>query len=96
MSDPGPFGALLRKRRETAKLTREALARRAGLSEAAIKYLERGTRRSLSRISRDRLIEVAELGLTLPDFAGLQVGRVRPARLDVFAVLRRSKGPVLL
>ena len=96
MSSPGPFGALLRARRETAKLTRAALARRAGLSEALIKYLERGTRRSLNRTSRDRLIEVAELGLTLPDFAGVQVGIVRPARLDVFVVLRRSKGPVLL
>jgi len=92
----GTFGALLRERREKAKLTREALARRAHVSEALIKYLERGTRKSCSRISQERLIGVEELHLTLADFASLQVGRVRKSALDVLAVLRWSKEPVLL
>lgn len=92
----GTFGALLRERREKAKLTRAALARRAHVSEALIKYLERGTRTSCSRLSRERLISIEELHLTIADFAGLQVGRVRRSRLDVFAVLRWSKEPVLL
>ncbi len=39
------FGSILRRRRETAGLSQEALAERAGLSTAAISALERGERR---------------------------------------------------
>ena len=40
-----PFGARLRRLRETAGLTREVLAERAGLSANAIAALERGERK---------------------------------------------------
>src|SRR5262245_14169108 len=43
--DAGPFALRLRRLRETARLTQEELAERAGLSAKAISALERGERR---------------------------------------------------
>ena len=43
------FAALLRRHREAAGLTQEALAERAGLSTRAIAYLERGAHTDLER-----------------------------------------------
>ncbi len=45
-SEAGAFGALLRRYRQTAALSQEALAERAGLSRVAISALERGSRRA--------------------------------------------------
>ena len=91
------FGALLRQRREGAGLSRRQLARLCGLSDSLIKYLERGTRRTVSTGSAHRLIGVPALGLTLQDFAGVRVGRDKAikAALDCRAVLR-SKQPAIL
>ncbi|WP_051684052.1 helix-turn-helix domain-containing protein [Blastococcus sp. URHD0036] len=45
MSAPGPFAERLRRLRETAALTQEELAERAGLTAKAVSALERGERR---------------------------------------------------
>jgi predicted ATPase/transcriptional regulator with XRE-family HTH domain len=45
-TDAGTFGTLLRRYRQAAALSQEALAERAGLSAVAISALERGTRRA--------------------------------------------------
>ena len=93
----GEFGALLRERRDRAGLSRDKLARLCGLSEALIKYLETGRRRTVSTSSAHRLIGVPALGLTLQDFAGVRVGRDKTikAAFDYLAVLR-SKRPAIV
>lgn len=94
---PVDFGALLRQRREGAGLSRRELAGLCGLSDSLIKYLERGTRRTVSTGTAHRLISVPALGLTLPDFAGVRVGRDKTSKpaFDCLAVLR-SKRPAIL
>ena len=69
-------------------MSRAALGKLAGVSDSLIKYLERGTRRTVSRGSAHRLAGVRELGLTLDDFVGVQVGWPPLRKLDYFAVLR--------
>lgn len=99
MSAPssGEFGTLLRERRDRAGLSRDKLARLCGLSEALIKYLETGRRRTVSTGSAHRLIGVPALGLTLQDFVGVRVGREKTSKpaFDCLAVLR-SKRPAIL
>lgn len=94
----GEFGALLRERWEGAGLSRDKLARLCGLSEAMIKYLETGRRRTVSTGSAHRLIGVPAHRLTLQDFAGVRVGRdktTKPA-FDFLAVLRCKRPAILL
>src|SRR5919199_3640241 len=68
------FAALLRRHREAAGLTQEALAERAGLSTRAIAYLERGTRTPY----RDTVLRLADaLALTSQDRATLEAA-IRP------------------
>ena len=57
------FGALLRDRRNAAKLSRLALAHRAKLSDATIKFIETA-RHPPSRATLIRLLAVADLHLT--------------------------------
>lgn len=62
------FAALLQQRRKAARLSREYLAVRAGLSPSTIKNIER-TKQSPSRTTLLRLLAVAELGLQVRDIA---------------------------
>ena len=63
------FGALLRDRRNTAKLSRLALAQRAQISDATIKFIETA-RHPPSRATLLRLLSVAELHLTWAEVPG--------------------------
>ena len=63
------FGALLRDRRNAAKLSRLALAHRAKISDATIKFIETA-RHPPSRSTLIRLLAVAELHLTWTDVPG--------------------------
>ena len=75
--DPSPisqeqwkyFGALLRDRRNAAKLSRVALAHLAKISDATIKFIETA-RHPPSRSTLLRLLAVAELQLTWADVPG--------------------------
>ena len=55
------FGDLLRRHRDSANLTQEALAARAGLTPQAIGMLERGERRRPHKYTVDKLAEVLDL-----------------------------------
>jgi predicted ATPase/DNA-binding XRE family transcriptional regulator len=55
------FGALLRHHRNSANITQEDLAARAGLTSQAIGLLERGERRRPHRYTVDKLAEALEL-----------------------------------
>jgi transcriptional regulator with XRE-family HTH domain len=63
------FGALLRDRRNAAKLSRLALAHRAKVSDATIKFVETA-RHPPSRSTLIRLLSVAELHLTWAEVPG--------------------------
>ncbi len=65
------FGALLRDRRNAAKLSRLALAHRAKISDATIKFVETA-RHPPSRATLIRLLSVAELHLTWAEVPGPQ------------------------
>jgi transcriptional regulator with XRE-family HTH domain len=90
------FGAVLKSKREAAGLSRAALGKLAGVSDSLIKYLEHDTRQTVSVGSAHWLVGVRVLGLTLDDFAGLQVGRTSLGKFDYFAVLRSSMRPIQL
>ena len=63
------FATVVRQRRESARLSRNELSKRAGLSERTIKNVEN----ALVSPSKDtvvRLLEVTELGLTWTDVLG--------------------------
>lgn len=62
----GPLGERLRVKRVVAGLSRLVLARLAGLSEATIKFLEKGKTRPTERTLL-RLLRTKELGLCLTD-----------------------------
>jgi predicted ATPase/transcriptional regulator with XRE-family HTH domain len=64
---PSPFGVLLRRLREAAGLTQEALAERAELSYRTVSDLERGINRSPRADGARRLADA--LGLTGPERA---------------------------
>ncbi|MFO0580020.1 MAG: helix-turn-helix transcriptional regulator [Polyangia bacterium] len=74
------FGQLLRDRRNAAGLSRGALARKALLSDATIKFIETA-RHPPSRATLIRLVGVAPLGLTWDDVAGL-AGAAEPPVLS--------------
>ena len=63
------FGALLRDRRNAAKLSRLALAHRANVSDSTIKFIETA-RHPPSRSTLIRLLSVAELHLTWAEVPG--------------------------
>jgi transcriptional regulator with XRE-family HTH domain len=63
------FGALVRDRRNAAKLSRLALAHRAKISDATIKFIETA-RHPPSRATLIRLLDVPELHLTWADVPG--------------------------
>ena len=63
------FGALLRDRRNAAKLSRVALAHRAKVSDATIKFIETA-RHPPSRSTLIRLLSVPELHLTWAEVPG--------------------------
>ena len=63
------FGALLRNRRNAAKLSRLALAHRAKVSDATIKFIE-SARHPPSRSTLSRLLSVPELHLTWAEVPG--------------------------
>ena len=63
------FGALLRDRRNAAKLSRLALAHRAKLCDSTIKFIETA-RHPPSRSTLIRLLSVAELRLTWAEVPG--------------------------
>lgn len=73
------FGQLLRSRREAARLTRKALATKAGLSSATIKFLETGRLTHTSKATAVRLIQVVELSLGWADFEGVVKARNVPS-----------------
>ena len=64
------FGALLRDRRNAAKLSRLALAHRAKISDATIKFIE-SARHPPSRSTLIRLLSVFELHLTWAEVPGV-------------------------
>jgi transcriptional regulator with XRE-family HTH domain len=66
----GPFGALLRSRREAAAMSRAELAHKAHLSPSTLEQLERGARPS--RTTLQRLLEVPELAWTADERVRLQ------------------------
>ncbi len=55
------FGTLLRRHRQTARLSQEELAKRANLSREAVSTLERGTRRAPHQETVDLLAEALSL-----------------------------------
>ena len=70
------FAALLKRQRQAAGLTQEALAERAGLSARAIAYLERGTHTPY----RDTVSRLADaLALAPQDRATLEAASVQVA-----------------
>ena len=73
------FGQHLRRKREAARLTRSALALKAGLSSATIKFLETGRLAHTSKATAVRLIQVAELSLSWADFEGVVKARNVPS-----------------
>ena len=73
------FGQHLRRQREAARLTRSALALKAGLSSATIKFLETGRLAHTSKATAVRLIQVAELSLSWADFEGVVKARNVPS-----------------
>src|SRR5919201_5949324 len=76
------FAALLRRHREAAGLTQEALAERAGLSARAIAYLERGTHTPY----RDTVSRLADaLALAPQDRATLEAA-IRPGGVAAIGV----------
>lgn len=74
------FGHLLRDRRNAAGLSRSALALKAKLSDATLKFLETA-RHPPSRSTLIRLVGVEALGLSWDDVAGL-VGAAEPPALS--------------
>jgi transcriptional regulator with XRE-family HTH domain len=93
-ADAGPaFGALLRRHRQVAGLTQEALAERAGLSARTVQSLEGGGTRPY-RDSAERLI--GALGLAEEERAALRAaaGGQRRTRADSSpAGSRPPRGP---
>src|SRR5581483_8215191 len=75
-NDPAEFGRLLRRARQAAALSQEALAERAGLSARGISDLERGLR-AAPRLATVRLLADA-LGLSAEDRAPLLAARLGP------------------
>ena len=72
------FGALLRDRRNAAKLSRLALANRAKVSEATIKFIE-SARHPPSRSTLICLLSVSALHLTWADVPGPQEPPAEPS-----------------
>src|SRR5689334_22463725 len=64
------FGALLKRHRETAALSQEQLAERAGLSSDAVSTLERGVRQTPHRATVRLLADA--LGLQGPERAAFE------------------------
>lgn len=81
------FGQHLRRQREAARLTRSALALKAGLSSATIKFLETGRLAHTSKATAVRLIQVAELSLSWADFEGVVKARNVPSITRLLADL---------
>jgi tetratricopeptide (TPR) repeat protein/transcriptional regulator with XRE-family HTH domain len=71
------FGELLRHHRQTAALSQEELAERAGLSPKAVSLLERGQRRFPRRETIEAL--TTALGLREPDRTALAAAADRPS-----------------
>jgi len=89
MTETGAFGAWLRSCRQSAGLSQEALAERAGLSVRAVRNLERG-RASAHLGSLHRLADALALqGLARAEFLGLGQRRAGPP-----ASIRVRQGPV--
>jgi predicted ATPase/DNA-binding XRE family transcriptional regulator len=92
-TDPTPFGQLLRRHRQAAALSQQALAERARLSVQAIGQLERGDRRA------PRLETVRLLAAALHLDAAARTGLIAAARPDTggsapgVAVLEPRAGP---
>ncbi|RSM43600.1 helix-turn-helix domain-containing protein [Amycolatopsis balhimycina DSM 5908] len=77
-----PFSALLRRRRAELGLTQAELARRAGVSVRAVRYLERGSVRNPREASVRQLVAALERGREeLP--AGTSVGVLGPLFVQV-------------
>src|SRR5690348_4100834 len=90
------FGGLLRRYREAAGLTQEALAERAGISARAVSDLERGINRSPRSATLALLAPALELGAA--DRARLEAaaGRLTVARdLPGAALLGPDQPPLL-
>ena len=79
------FGDLLRRRRDSANLTQEDLARRSGLTPQAIGLLERGERRRPQKYTVGKLAEA--LGLTGQDLAEFEAAARRSS------IRRATPGP---
>ncbi len=70
MSDPESFGELLARHREATGLSQATVARRSGLSERALRALERGVTKRPRRHTVTALAEI--LGLTGADLVAFQ------------------------
>jgi tetratricopeptide (TPR) repeat protein/transcriptional regulator with XRE-family HTH domain len=84
VDQPAPFGTLLKRHRETAGLTQEALAAQAGVSVRGISDLERGVNRAPRPVTLGLLAQA--LRLTDPERARLEAAASRLGGTAALAV----------
>ncbi|MET8850134.1 BTAD domain-containing putative transcriptional regulator [Amycolatopsis sp. NPDC004625] len=77
-----PFAALLRRRRAELGLTQAELARRAGVSVRAVRYLEQGRIRTPRTASVRQLVAALEPEPGEPDWATTRVGVLGPLLVE--------------
>ncbi len=77
-----PFSALLRRRRGELGITQAELARRAGVSVRAVRYLERGRTRNPRPASIRQLLAALEPGPGTPGGATTRVGVLGPLLVE--------------
>ncbi|WP_410643768.1 BTAD domain-containing putative transcriptional regulator [Amycolatopsis sp. lyj-346] len=78
-----PFSALLRRRRGELGITQAELARRAGVSVRAVRYLEQGRTRNPRKASIRQLIAALEPQPGAPSGATTRVGVLGPLLVEV-------------
>ncbi|MDQ7808796.1 BTAD domain-containing putative transcriptional regulator [Amycolatopsis sp. A133] len=77
-----PFSALLRRRRAELGITQAELARRAGVSVRAVRYLEQGRTRNPRKASLRQLVAALEPGPGEPAEAATRVGVLGPLLVE--------------
>lgn len=83
MSTTPALAPLIRRLRDSAGLTQEELAERAGISVRTVSDIERGLRRSVYRDTAQRLADALEVEEEdRPDFVALARGRINRIRSD--------------
>ncbi|CEP67838.1 Cro/C1-type helix-turn-helix domain [Moorella glycerini] len=81
------FGARIKQLRETAGLSQNELARRAGIAQSSLSYLETGAKSP----NVETLLHICKaLGITVSEFLGENEGQSLPA--DLRQLLREAEG----